>query len=122
LRQATSELDNVEVVGHQGLLVELATTRGVSVVVRGVGREPVGELEMAEMNARVGRVRTMFLQPSPSTAHISSRMIRALVSGGEVSRTTELVPSVVATALVELEASSNPASNRRSQAGDRRRR
>jgi pantetheine-phosphate adenylyltransferase len=53
LHRITLHLDNVEVVKHEGLLVELVRTRGVDVIIRGIGREPLGELEMAEMNARL---------------------------------------------------------------------
>lgn len=107
LHQVTVHLDNVEVVKHEGLLVELVHTRGVDVIVRGIGREALGELEMAEMNARLGGVRTMFIEPSPSTAIISSRMIRALVAAGEANRVTGLVPSVVSQVLLQWQEGAN---------------
>jgi pantetheine-phosphate adenylyltransferase len=110
LRQVTSQLANVEVVRHEGLLVELANARGADMIVRGVGKEALGELEMAGMNRRLGGIQTMFLQPAPATAFISSRTIRTLVWGGEVSRTTGLVPSAVATALLDYSRAASPPS------------
>ncbi|MEU9098355.1 pantetheine-phosphate adenylyltransferase [Streptomyces sp. NPDC048361] len=77
LRAAASDLSNVTVDSHTGLLVDYCRSVGVDVVVRGV--RGVGDLEyempMARMNRELAGVETFFIAADPVLAHISSTLV-----------------------------------------------
>ena len=81
LSLACCHLENVEVVAHSGLLIDIAETVGASVLVRSAGREHVDEEQMAYMNG-CGGLRTVLIPPDPETAFISSSQIRRLIGVG----------------------------------------
>lgn len=99
-RETLADLDNVEVVGSSGLVVDFAHEHGVTVLVRGV--RGVGDYEyerqMALMNRHLdNHIETILLCPSPQYSHISSTLVREIaLFGGD---TSGLVPQAVSDAL-----------------------
>jgi pantetheine-phosphate adenylyltransferase len=100
LQEALSGLAGVEVVAHEGLLVDLARERGVDVIVKGLraGSDVEYELQMAQMNARLlPGVDTLFVATNPRWGFVSSSMVKEVARyGADVSG---LVPPAVADAL-----------------------
>lgn len=99
-RETLADLDNVTVVGTQGLVVDFARDYSVTVLVRGV--RGVGDYEyerqMAIMNQHLEpELETVLLAPSPQFAHISSTLVREIaLFSGDISG---LVPPEVTDAL-----------------------
>ncbi len=87
--RALADLENVTCQRFDGLLAEFAYRHGFDVVVRGVRHN--GDLEDEMILYRVNHslhpsVDTVFLPASPGLAHVSSGVVKALVSeGGDVS-------------------------------------
>jgi pantetheine-phosphate adenylyltransferase len=101
LKEATSELENVEIDTFQGLLVEYARTRGVDVIVKGLRAisDFEYELQMAQMNERLTGVVTFFMHTSPKWSYLSSSLVKEVATyGGDVSG---LVPPFVHERLLE---------------------
>jgi pantetheine-phosphate adenylyltransferase len=100
MQEALSGLAGVEVVAHEGLLVDLARERGVDVIVKGLraGSDVEYELQMAQMNARLlPEVDTFFVATNPRWGFISSSSVKEVARyGADVS---SLVPPAVAEAL-----------------------
>jgi pantetheine-phosphate adenylyltransferase len=96
IRQVVRDLDNVEVVGFSGLVVDFAREHGVTVLVRGV-RTVVDvdyERQMAVMNRDLySQLDTVMLTPSPEYAHLSSSLVRELAGLG--APVEKLVPAAV---------------------------
>lgn len=100
-RQALGDRPGLEYDVFTGLLVDYAADRGADVIVKGLRTaEDFGyELQMAQMNASVKGVETVFLPTSPEWSFVSSSLVREVaVLGGSVDH---LVPPVVAAALKE---------------------
>jgi len=74
----------VEVVGFEGLLVDLCHTRGIMTLVKGLRSvsdlDP--ELHMAQMNRHIGGVETVFLGAAPEHSHLSSTLVREVARFG----------------------------------------
>jgi pantetheine-phosphate adenylyltransferase len=101
LKEATSELANVEVDPFSGLLVEYAMVRGSSVIVKGLRAvtDFEYEIQMAQMNRSLSGVETLFMTTAPNWSFLSSSLVREVARyGGDVSG---LVPAVVAERLTE---------------------
>ncbi|MFN2587176.1 MAG: pantetheine-phosphate adenylyltransferase [Actinomycetota bacterium] len=102
LSEALSHLDNVDVASFDGLLVDFARERGVSVVVKGLRAvsDYEYELQMAQMNAAFSPgLDTLFVSAKPEWAFLSSSLVREVARyGGSVEG---LVPAGVAAALKE---------------------
>ena len=101
LKEATSNLENVEVGAFSGLLVDYATQRGVRVVVKGLRAvtDFEFEIQMAQMNERLAGIETLFMPTSPTWSFLSSSLVKEVARfGGDV---TSLVPSLVAERLRE---------------------
>jgi len=101
LKEVTQELSNVEVDSFSGLLVEYATRRGAAVVVKGLRAvtDFEFEIQMAQMNHRLGGVETLFMTTSPQWSFLSSSLVKEVAAlGGDISG---LVPGVVGERLVE---------------------
>lgn len=99
LTEVTAHLGNLEVATFEGLLVDFCRQRGVGVIVKGLRAvsDFESELQMAQMNARIGQVETFFLTSSPVYSFLSSSLVKEVARfGGDVS---SLVPPVVATRL-----------------------
>ncbi len=97
----TDHLDNLEVDRFEGLLVDYCNRRGIGVVCKGVrGSGDLDyELQMAQMNRRVGGVETVFMAASPEHAFLSSSLIKEVLRGG--GDVTGMVPERVEVALRE---------------------
>lgn len=88
--RALSHLNNIEVVGFSGLIVEEMQSHGAVAVLRGV-RSMTDfdyELQMAGMNsAMFSDFETVFLTPANNLAFISSTLVREIASmHGDVSQ------------------------------------
>ncbi|HVL64491.1 MAG TPA: pantetheine-phosphate adenylyltransferase [Actinomycetota bacterium] len=102
LRDVLSHLDNVEIASFDGLLVDFARERGLSVVVKGLRAvsDFEYELQMAQMNAiLLPGLDTMFVTAKPAWAFLSSSLVKEVARfGGSVEG---LVPPLVAKAMGE---------------------
>lgn len=90
LRMVTAHLDNVEVVGFTGLLVDFAKDQKASVLVRGLRAVSDFEYEfqLANMNRRLSPdLESVFLTPSEENSFISSTLVKEVaLHGGDVSQ------------------------------------
>ncbi|MEC4727594.1 pantetheine-phosphate adenylyltransferase [Shewanella sp. D64] len=90
LKLVTAHLDNVEVVGFSGLLVDFAKEQKASVLVRGLRAVSDFEYEfqLANMNRRLSPdLESVFLTPSEENSFISSTLVKEVaLHGGDVSQ------------------------------------
>jgi len=103
IREAASPLnDRLTVEAFQGLLVDYARERGISVIVRGLRfiSDFEYEFQMALMNRKLnGEIETVFLMPSETYTYLNSTLVKEIAgAGGNVSG---LVPPSVAARLKE---------------------
>jgi pantetheine-phosphate adenylyltransferase len=95
LEEATAGLNGVEVEAFSGLLVEYARRVGARVIVKGLRAvtDFEYEIQMAQMNQRLGGVETFFMTTAPTWSYLSSSLIREVAGfGGDVRG---LVPPMV---------------------------
>lgn len=95
LREVVSDLPNVEVDSFYGLLVDYCKTHGVQAIVKGLRAvsDFDYELQMAQMNYRLGEVETLFVSTNPLYSYLSSSLVKEVAThGGSVEG---LVPDVV---------------------------
>jgi len=89
-------VDNVEVDGFDGLLVNYAADRGAKLIVRGIRAisDYEYELQMALMNRRLRpEIETIFLMAGEQFSFLSSRLVKEVIRlGGDASG---LVPNTV---------------------------
>jgi pantetheine-phosphate adenylyltransferase len=100
LRDATSHLEGVKVGSFQGLVTEFCKQEGANVIVKGLRAvtDFDYEMQMAQMNKRMG-VETAFLAAKPDYTYLSSSLMREVVAlGGDI---TGLVPPAVLERLKE---------------------
>ena len=101
LKEAVSEVENVEVDSFAGLLVDYAKARDTRIIVKGLRAvtDFDFELQMAQMNHRMTGVETFFVPTSPQWSYLSSSLIKEVVRfGGDISG---LVPPFVRDRLEE---------------------
>ena len=101
LRDMFADVGNVGVEAFSGLLVTFCTDRGISTIVKGLrsGNDFDYELQMAQMNARLAGIETVFLATSPGLSFVASSLVKEVAGfGGDVS---DLVPPQVASRLAE---------------------
>ncbi len=101
LKEAAGDLRGLEVATFDGLLVDFARARDITVVVKGIraASDFDYELTMAQMNRHIGDLETVFVPTNPQWSYISSSLIKEVVRfGGDVSG---LVPQGVADRLRE---------------------
>ena len=101
LREVTAEWKNVSVDSFGGLLVDFCRDQDIPVIVKGLRAvsDFEYELQMAQMNHRLGEVETMFMTTNPLYSFLSSSLVKEVAKyGGDVS---ELVPDTVARRLAE---------------------
>jgi pantetheine-phosphate adenylyltransferase len=94
LRQATTEFEGVKVGTFQGLVVEFCQQVGADVIVKGLRAvtDFDYEMQMAQMNKRLG-VESAFLAAKPEYTYLSSSLMREVVAlGGTIDG---LVPPFV---------------------------
>lgn len=101
IREATSDLKNVKVMGFSGLVVDFARDNKVTVLVRGV--RTVGDVDYEKQMAVMNRdlypqLDTVMLTPAPEYAHLSSSLVRELAGLG--APVEKLVPPAVIPALL----------------------
>jgi pantetheine-phosphate adenylyltransferase len=99
IRDEVRGLGNVEVERFQGLLVDFCAAHDLGVIVKGLRAvsDFEYELQMAQMNQRMGGVETLFLSTSPEHSYLSSSLIKEIARwGGPLDGT---VPAAVERAL-----------------------
>lgn len=100
IKQVTSELPNVTVVGFSGLLVDFAKEHQAKVLIRGLRAVSDFEYEfqLANMNRRLSPdLESVFLTPAEENSFISSTLVKEVaLHKGDVS---QFVHSVVKIAL-----------------------
>jgi pantetheine-phosphate adenylyltransferase len=89
VREVVRPLKNVEVGSFDGLLVDYASSRGATLILRGIRAisDYEYELQMALMNRRLRpEVETAFLMAGEAFSFVSSKLVKEVVSlGGDVS-------------------------------------
>lgn len=101
LREACAAMVGVEVEGFSGLLVGFAKDQGASVIVKGLRAvsDYEYEIQMAQMNLRLGEVETLFMSTNPKWSFLSSSLVKEVARfGGDVEG---LVPDTVREHLTE---------------------
>lgn len=97
-----SHLDNLEIVGLDGLLVDFVQARDGMGILRGLRAVSDFEYEfqLANMNRAIApNVESFFLTPAEHLSYISSSLVKEIASlGGDI---TKFVPPMVAEALRE---------------------
>ena len=100
LSEVVGRFPNVEVDCFDGLLVDYATRKGATVIIRGIRAisDYEFELQMALMNRRLRpSIETIFLMAGEAYSYISSRLVKEVFGlGGNISG---LVPPTVETRL-----------------------
>jgi len=101
LEEACSDLTNVRVVAFSGLLVEFAREQGAHAIVKGLRAvsDYEYEIQMAQMNLRLGGVETLFMPTNPKWSFLSSSLVKEVARfGGDVEG---LVPDHVKKRLLD---------------------
>jgi pantetheine-phosphate adenylyltransferase len=101
LKEGVQELDNVRVEGFTGLITTYCQEAGAGAIVKGLrsGTDFDYELQMAQMNAHLTGVETVFVVADPAYGFVSSSLVKEVASyGGDVS---DLVPDFVLGPLTE---------------------
>lgn len=102
IREATADMENVEVDSFDGLVVEYIHRRGADVILRGLRAisDFEYELQIASINRKMyERAETMFLMTNNKHSFISSGMVKEVARhGADVS---DLVPEAANRALRE---------------------
>lgn len=101
VKNVVQEIDNVEVEGFSGLLVDFAKQKQVDIFLRGLRSVSDFEYEfqLAYMNRRlVPEIESLFLAPAEQHSFISSTLVREVVHlGGDISQfVPEKVKQVIA--------------------------
>ena len=101
LGDVVTGLDNVKVEAFEGLLVNFCRDHDIDAIVKGLRAvsDFDTELQMAQMNASLSGVETVFVPTSPEWSFLASSLVKEVARfGGDVSG---LVPSEVLTRLTE---------------------
>jgi pantetheine-phosphate adenylyltransferase len=89
LSEVVTDIPNVEIDCFNGLLVEYATAKGATVLLRGIRAvsDYENELQMALMNRRLKpEIETVCLMSNEAQSFISSRLVKEVISlGGNIS-------------------------------------
>ena len=95
LEEACAGHPNIKVMGFTGLIVDFCREIGAQAIVKGLrgGNDYEYELPMAQMNAHLTGVETVFIPTTASLGYVSSSLVKEVASlGGDVSG---LVPEAV---------------------------
>jgi pantetheine-phosphate adenylyltransferase len=101
LRRSCADWSNVRVAGFSGLLTDFCRAEGIAAIVKGLRAvsDFDYELQMAQMNASLTDVETVFMPTSPEWSFLASSLVKEIAQfGGDVSG---LVPDFVNRALIE---------------------
>jgi pantetheine-phosphate adenylyltransferase len=88
LRTACEPYDNVTVDGFTGLLTDFCRERSIRTIVKGLRAvsDFDYELQMAQMNASLAEVETVFVPTSPEYSFLASSLVKEVATfGGDVS-------------------------------------
>ena len=106
IRRTTAHLDNVEVDTFEGLLVDFCHAHEIDLICKGLRAvsDFEYELQMAQMNQRIGDVETIFMSTSPEWSYLSSSLVKEVARlGGRIAGTVPpLVEDAVRERLEEL--------------------
>ncbi|HEX6844177.1 MAG TPA: pantetheine-phosphate adenylyltransferase [Actinomycetota bacterium] len=101
LEEAFVDLPNVRVGSFRGLLVDFAREQRATAIVKGLRAvsDYEYEIQMAQMNQRIGGVETLFMSTNPKWSFLSSSLVKEVARyGGDVEG---LVPDHVRKALID---------------------
>jgi pantetheine-phosphate adenylyltransferase len=101
LEEACAGMANVRVVAFSGLLVAFARDQGAQAIVKGLRAvsDYEYEIQMAQMNLRLGGVETLFMPTNPKWSFLSSSLVKEVARfGGDVEG---LVPDHVKKRLLD---------------------
>lgn len=103
VKKSCQHLENIEVIGFSGLLVDFAQQHNAVALVRGVrgANDLEYEISLAQLNNQLaGQLETIFLPPAIEWRHLSSTMVREIYRHhGDVE---QFVPAVVYQTLINL--------------------
>jgi pantetheine-phosphate adenylyltransferase len=101
VKEAVADVKGVEVDSFEGLLVEYCTRRGATLIVKGLRAvsDFEYEMQMAQMNLRLGDVDTLFMVANPKYSFLSSSIVKEVARFG--ASVDGLVPAVVIRRLSE---------------------
>lgn len=89
VKEVTRDMDNIEVIGFEGLLIDCVRENGAGVVIRGLRAVSDFEFEfqLASANRRLDpNIETVFLTPSESHTFTSASLVKEIAMfGGDVS-------------------------------------
>jgi pantetheine-phosphate adenylyltransferase len=88
IRESVADLPNVTVDGFTGLLTTFCAERGIHAIVKGLRAvsDFDYELQMAQMNASLTDVDTVFVPTSPEYSFLASSLVKEVAAfGGDVS-------------------------------------
>lgn len=102
MKEVTEHLNNVEIVGFNGLLAQYCEEHGVDAIVKGLRAVTDFEYEfqMALTNKKLNpNLETLFLTAEADSMYLSSSMVREIASmGGDISN---FVPACIHDRIVE---------------------
>jgi pantetheine-phosphate adenylyltransferase len=101
LKESCAGLVNVRVGSFSGLLVDFARREHADVIVKGLRAisDYEFEIQMAQMNLRLGEVETLFMPTNPKWSFLSASLVKEVARfGGDVEG---LVPEVARERLAE---------------------
>ncbi len=86
----TADLPNVRAERFRGLLVDFCRDRDIGIICKGLRAvsDFEYELQMAQMNQRIGGVETVFMSTSPEHSYLSSSLVKEVARlGGSIDGT-----------------------------------
>ena len=101
LTEVVAPFPNIRVDSFAGLLVDYCKTHHIAAIVKGLRAvsDFDYELQMAQMNYRLGAVETLFISTNPLYSYLSSSLLKEIAKyGGDISG---LVPPTVLVRLQE---------------------
>ena len=101
LEEVCATFGNVSVRPFSGLLVAFAKEQGATAIVKGLRAvsDYEYEIQMAQMNLRLGEVETLFMPTNPKWSFLSSSLVKEVARfGGDV---TGLVPEAIRSRLAD---------------------
>ena len=103
LQESLAHLENVETRAFSGLVVDLATEVGATVILKGLRAisDMENELQMAQMNQAMSKshIDTLLIPTTSRSSFISSKFLKDFAKGGR--DVSEMVPAPVAKRLKE---------------------
>ena len=85
LKEATKDIDNIEIDSFEGLLVDYAKSKKCNIVLRGIRAisDFEYEFQMALSNRKLAlEIETIFMMPSENYSYLSSKIIKEMASLG----------------------------------------